>query len=373
MFQIPNQPIVFADDPLRRHRSEDAFVAFTWKRYLNDTTRPAVLNMLPMAKSGVRGLDTMQDFCKKSGWADIKQFIVAGASKRGWTTWMVGAVDKRVKAIMPLVMDLLHMQSGLQNHYRSLGGWSFAFKNYWDLGLPTVINTPAIPQLGTVMDVINYKQFLNIPKLVIDACGDEFFLLDDDRQWWGELPGKTWRLMVQNAEHSLLTGLLPVLDSVAGFIEGIMKDSFIPEFFWDIDQETGAITIKTYYPPKEVTVHFATTDPKLSGGRRDFRLIKGATPDDKCKFITIEEKHVCLNPVFWFSEDVLPVEFSYGIYKYVISKPIPKQGAFTAFFAEVKFPGAGDSTEFVFTTQASILPNTYPFPMPKDNDNGVLV
>jgi PhoPQ-activated pathogenicity-related protein len=373
MFQIPNQPIVFADDSLQMQRSEDAFVAFTWTKYLNDTTKPGVLNMLPMAKSGVRGLDTMQDFCKKKGWADIKQFIVAGASKRGWTTWMVGAVDKRVKAIMPVVMDLLHMQSGLQKHYRSLGGWSFAFKNYWDLGLTTLINTPAIPQLGTVMDVINYKQFLDIPKLVIDACGDEFFLIDDDRQWWGELPGKTWRLMVHNAEHSMATGLLSVIDSASGFLEGIMTDSFIPNFSWDIDEETGSITIKSPYAPKEVTVHSATTDPNLSGGRRDFRLLKGATDDDQCKFITVKDGHVCVNPVLWSSEDVLPVDISDGVYKYVISKPIPKKGAFTGFFAEVKFPGAGESTEFVFTTQASILPNIYPFPMPKDNDKGVLV
>jgi hypothetical protein len=159
----------------------------------------------------------------------------------------------------------------------------------------------------------------------------------------------------------------------AGFMQGILMDAYIPSFTWDIDAETGAITINSPHAPKEVTVHAVTTDPNLSGGRRDFRLLKGATEDDKCKFITVKDGTVCVNPVLWSSEDILPVEVSEGVYKYVIAKPIPKKGAYTAFFAEVKLPGADDSTEFVFTTQASILPNIYPFPMPKDNDKGVLV
>jgi hypothetical protein len=29
---------------------------------------------------------------------------------------------------------------------------------------------------------------------------------DDDYFWWGKLKGETYRLMVQNAEHSMATG-----------------------------------------------------------------------------------------------------------------------------------------------------------------------
>lgn len=35
--------------------------------------------------------------------------MVAGASKRGWTTWTTAAVDKRVFAAIPIVMDLLNL------------------------------------------------------------------------------------------------------------------------------------------------------------------------------------------------------------------------------------------------------------------------
>ena len=35
--------------------------------------------------------------------------MVAGASKRGWTTWTTAAVDKRVFAAVPIVMDMLSL------------------------------------------------------------------------------------------------------------------------------------------------------------------------------------------------------------------------------------------------------------------------
>jgi len=40
----------------------------------------------------------------------IENFLVSGASKRGWTAWLVGCVDKRAIAIAPIVMDMLNFQ-----------------------------------------------------------------------------------------------------------------------------------------------------------------------------------------------------------------------------------------------------------------------
>jgi PhoPQ-activated pathogenicity-related protein len=32
-------------------------------------------------------MDTVTDFARKRGFGEIKKFMLAGESKRGWTTW----------------------------------------------------------------------------------------------------------------------------------------------------------------------------------------------------------------------------------------------------------------------------------------------
>ena len=98
--------------------------------FLNDPTSDAeyILN-LPMTKAGVRALDTITAFlthitAPTRSWdlrLDPTDFIVSGVSKRGWTTWLVGAVDPRVIAIVPVMMDELNFVENIKHHYRAYG------------------------------------------------------------------------------------------------------------------------------------------------------------------------------------------------------------------------------------------------------------
>ena len=58
---VPNQPVIFKDDPTRKPRSEDDFIAYTWDKFLRtgDEKWPA---RLPMTKSAVRAMDTVTAF-----------------------------------------------------------------------------------------------------------------------------------------------------------------------------------------------------------------------------------------------------------------------------------------------------------------------
>lgn len=44
----------------------------------------------------------------------IDEFTVYGRSKRGWTTWTIGAVDKRVKAMIPTALTFINMRKILR-------------------------------------------------------------------------------------------------------------------------------------------------------------------------------------------------------------------------------------------------------------------
>jgi PhoPQ-activated pathogenicity-related protein len=72
-----------------------------------------------------------------------------GASKRGWTTWLVGAVvPDRVFAITPIVLDLLNFVENLHHQYRDYGGWSFIMKDYYDADYLAHIDDPNMDMLS---------------------------------------------------------------------------------------------------------------------------------------------------------------------------------------------------------------------------------
>ena len=63
-------------------------------------------------------------------------------------------------------------------------------------------------QMFGVVDPGSYlARYGPIPKMVVNAGGDEFLELDDSYSWFDEMPGETHLLMVQDADHSMATGL----------------------------------------------------------------------------------------------------------------------------------------------------------------------
>ena len=106
LYMVPNQPLVFLDDE-GRQRTEDAIIAYTWDKYLRTGDEKWPLR-LPMTKAAVRAMDTVTDLMMsdQGGGIEVDQFVVAGGSKRGWTTWATAIVDERVVAIMPIVIDV---------------------------------------------------------------------------------------------------------------------------------------------------------------------------------------------------------------------------------------------------------------------------
>ena len=114
LFQVPNQPIVFSEDWLQEERKEDGIIAFTWWHFITQQpSNPEYLLRLPMTKAAVKALDTINFFLTDDTLPEEleglglnpQHFVVGGASKRGWTTWTVATVDRRVVGILPTVME----------------------------------------------------------------------------------------------------------------------------------------------------------------------------------------------------------------------------------------------------------------------------
>src|SRR5258708_7986874 len=126
---VPNEPLLFTGET--KERTEDQIIAFPWVKYMKtgDETWPL---HIPMTKAAVRAMDTVTAFCPTpaGGGVTVEKFVVAGGSKRGWTTWTTAAADKRVVAIVPMVIDMLNRVNSFEHHYRTYAFYAPAINAY---------------------------------------------------------------------------------------------------------------------------------------------------------------------------------------------------------------------------------------------------
>ena len=174
---VPNEPLLFAGET--RERSEDAIIAYTWDKFLRtgDAKWPA---RLPMTKAAVRAMDATSGFLasEAGGKVVVDRYVVAGESKRGWTAWTTAAVDHRVIAVIPMVIDLLNIEPSFRHQFRVYGGYSRQVTDYVQAGIMDWDRTVEFRNLMKIEEPFEYRQRLTMPKFIINASGDQYFLPD---------------------------------------------------------------------------------------------------------------------------------------------------------------------------------------------------
>jgi len=87
--QVPNEKMVFKDDPKRKNRSANAILAYSWRHFLDDPTKPEFLIMLPMVKATVKAMDAVTDFVRKTVGKHVSNFCIGGHSKASLLTLLI--------------------------------------------------------------------------------------------------------------------------------------------------------------------------------------------------------------------------------------------------------------------------------------------
>lgn len=323
---VPNEPLTFIADETRP-RTEDSLIAYTWDKFLKtgDPTWPA---RLPMTKSAVRAMDTVTDFCASDAAGNLKvdRFVVAGGSKRGWTTWTTAAEDKRVIAIVPIVINLLNIEPSFKHHYRAYGFWAPAVGDYAARGIMDWADTPEYRALMKIVEPYEYRDRYTMPKLIMNATGDQFFLPDSTRYYYNDLPGEKLLRMVPNADHGL--GRTDATETLQAYYQMILTDKPRPRFSWTFEKD-GAIKVTAVDKPEEVLL-WQATNPDA----RDFRVD------------TIGK--------IWTSSAL--TQEGDGIYVARVPKP-PK--GWTCFMVELTYD-TGGPVPLKLTTEVRVVPDTLP-------------
>lgn len=209
--QTPNQP-------LYNGLTEDALISMTLHKYKEDKDFEWPL-LFPMVKSAVSAMDAVQLFAKRELNREVNEFVVSGASKRGWTTWLTGAIDKRVKAIAPMVIDVLNMPVSLQYQIETWGDYSIEIQDYVNLGIPQESETPDGKEITTMIDPYSYRNDLNMPKMLLMGTNDPYWVVDNVKNYFDDIPGTNILHYVPNAGHGLGDGQqsMTALSSFVGF------------------------------------------------------------------------------------------------------------------------------------------------------------
>jgi len=258
LFNIPNQPIY--------GMKEDDLIAHTFEQYLatGDATWPL---LFPMTKAAIKAMDAVVASTKGSE-NPITKFVVTGASKRGWTTWLVGASrDPRVIGIAPMVIDTLDMPRQMKHQIDTWGDYSVQIQDYTRRGLQKTLADTGPKSLSSLVDPFVYRDRIRVPVLMVNGANDPYWVTDATSQYWDRLRMPKSLVSVPNAGHDLGNKVTAV-ESIGAFAKARAINRPFPRLdvswgFADKAHTKGFIKVRTREGvPTTVNVWTVSADNK---------------------------------------------------------------------------------------------------------------
>ncbi|MEA9903223.1 PhoPQ-activated protein PqaA family protein [Xanthomonas campestris pv. raphani] len=268
---LPSQALTYRDDGTARR--EDDSVAHTWSLLMKAPAQRKTLPLhVPMAAAIARTMSLAE---RELAPLRIHRFILAGASKRGWASWHAAIADQRVEAVVPFVIDILNMPAVLTHMAKVYGGnWPVAFNAYAKEGMTNQLATPAFAQLVQIQDPLQYlhtryRKRLSVPKYIVNASGDDFFMPDNTQFFYDALPGAKALRVVPNASHGGIRA--SVVDTLVPFVNRLQQQRPLPDLRGSLrGGATPAIRVRSSERPVQVKV-WSASNPQA----RDFRFACG--------------------------------------------------------------------------------------------------
>ena len=328
---VPNEPLRFTDNPTRA-RSEDDLIAYAITRQIASGDDDWMVRFA-MTKAATSAMTAAQEFLKSEagGKRRVDKFVVSGGSKRGWTAWMAAIFDKRVIGVMPIVIDMLNNEAMVKHHYEALGFFSPALGDYVNHNImPHEIGTDKFRHVVSIEDPFSYRnrpRMKSVPKYILNAAGDQFFLPDNSQFYYKDLPGEKALRYVPNAKHDMAGS--DVIESVIARYQMILDGKKTPRYAFT-KQADGSLLVSPRDKPTYVKL-WQATNPRA----RDFRVD------------TIGQAYL--------SSSMRPERD--GTY---IARVGPPAEGFTAWFVELTYD-VGAPFPLKVTSEVTISPDTKPY------------
>jgi PhoPQ-activated pathogenicity-related protein len=195
-------------------------------------------------------MDALQHHGKEQGHSPSK-FVVTGASKRGWTTWLTGAVDSRVVGIAPMVIPTLNFRKQNPHQLEVWGKYSEQIDDYVRKGLMKLFDTPDGDRLTRIVDPYYYLPRIKVPKLLINGTNDRYWTLDSMNLFWDDIVGPKNVVFSPNAGHGLEQHRDYAIGGIAALFRHSVSGRAFPEFEVSRTiQPDGSGKLTVTFPPE---------------------------------------------------------------------------------------------------------------------------
>jgi PhoPQ-activated pathogenicity-related protein len=258
--QVPNQPLYGG-------LTEDALISYTLNEFRKDKDYSWPL-LFPMTKTACKAMDAVQEFAGQQLHREINRFLVTGASKRGWTTWLTGAIeDPRVEAIAPMVIEMLNMPVNLDYQKQLYGEYSEEIQDYVNLEIPQAIHSEFGSATVQMIDPYSYREKLTMPKLIIMGTNDPYWTVDAIKHYINEIPGHNLLHYVPNAGHGL-GDKIQAFGALGAFFSLMLDKTDYPVCEWKLSEKGKNIDLQVKTSPDKLIGAALWTSVSDS---RDFR------------------------------------------------------------------------------------------------------
>jgi PhoPQ-activated pathogenicity-related protein len=192
--------------------------------------------------------------------------------------------------------------------------------------------TPQLRALAEIEDPYSYRSRYTMPKLIINAAGDEYFVPDSSQFYFGNLPPEKYLRYLPNTGHSLNGEGGSASDTVLAFCHSVIDGVALPTMTWHLEGGDAIVARSTAKP--STARLWEAVNPKA----RDFRI-------------------ETIGKAFNYHD-----LFDQGNNTYVAQIAPPEHG-WRAMFVELAYP-TPSGKQFKITTGVRVTPDILPFPPP---------
>lgn len=232
--QVPFQPMF---DGLE----EDDLIAHTFVEFVRtgDASWPL---LLPMVKAAVEAMTAAGAVARDAWKLTIERFVLTGASKRGWTTWLTAAVDARVAGALPMVIDMLSLDRHVELQRQSFGGMSEQLEPYTSRGIEQLFASKRGQDLVAIVDPYAYRERLVQPKVIALGTNDPYWPLEALNLYLDGLAGPAWVSYAPNAGHGL--PMMRVGGLAAALGRHVAGEQRLPTLDWAFADTPGGVVCR---------------------------------------------------------------------------------------------------------------------------------